>query len=99
MSEENHFSNFNAIVFETRLDEIMDSVEGEILEAVRAYPPMNSAHEGFAVLKEEVDELWDHVKVKPKNRDLGMMRVEAIQVAAMALRFAIEICDEERGRK
>lgn len=59
----------------------------------------NSAHEGYAVLLEEVDELWGHVKTNQKRRDLGAMRKEAIQVAAMALRFAAECCDEVTGRK
>lgn len=69
------------------------------LNAAMVWPAMNSAHEGYGVLLEEVDELWSHVKTKQKKRDLGAMRKEAIQVAAMAVRFAIEICNEERGRK
>lgn len=71
----------------------------EATNAKEKWPPFNSAHEGFAVLKEEVDELWDHVKVKQKKRDLAAMKKEAIQVAAMALRFASECCSEEVGRK
>lgn len=59
----------------------------------------NSAHEGFAVALEEVDELWEHVKTKQPNRDLSAMRKEAIQAAAMFLRFAAECCDERRGRR
>jgi hypothetical protein len=42
--------------------------------ATTAWPPFNSAHEGFAVLKEEVDELWDHVKTNQKRRDIEAMR-------------------------
>ena len=53
----------------------------------------------FTVLHEEVDELWDHVKTKPSRRMLSDMRAEAIQVAAMALRFVVDICNEERGRR
>jgi NTP pyrophosphatase (non-canonical NTP hydrolase) len=67
--------------------------------AIENWPPFNSAHEGYAVLAEEVDELWQHVKTNQKRRDLRDMRKEAIQVAAMALRFAIEVCNDDRGRK
>lgn len=78
---------------------ITDLVTEEVLSAMDNWPPFNSAHEGFAVLKEEVDELWDHVKTNQKHRNLFAMKDEAVQVAAMAVRFAIEICNEESGRK
>lgn len=71
----------------------------ELARAVKAWPPFNSAHEGLAVLQEEVKELADHVYMNQKKRDLAAMRKEALQVAAMALRFAAEVCDETRGRK
>lgn len=45
-----------------------------------------SHHEGFAILKEEVDELWD--EVKKDNHEAAVY--EAVQVAAMALRFVAE---------
>lgn len=71
----------------------------EVRQAVERWPPFNSAHEGYGVLLEEVDELWQHVRTNQKKRDLAAMRKEAIQVAAMALRFAAEVCDEMGGRK
>lgn len=72
----------------------------EIYRATKilGFPPFNSAHEGFAILLEEVDELKAHVWVNQKKRNVVEMRKEAIQVAAMALRFAAEVCDEEKGR-
>jgi hypothetical protein len=60
---------------------------------VSAYPDFHSAHEGYAVLLEEVEELWAEVKKSPKKRDPDAMRTEAIQVAAMALRFLIDVCE------
>lgn len=83
----------------TELDTVLASIKAELAEVMVKWPPMNSAHEGYGVLLEEVDELWDHVKTKQKNRDLTAMKKEAVQVAAMAIRFAIEVCNEERGRK
>lgn len=72
----------------------------EAIRAHKAWPrSASSAHEAYAILLEEVDELWDHVKTKQSKRDLEAMRKEAIQVAAMALRFAVDVIDEGRGRE
>lgn len=67
--------------------------------AMREWPPYNSSHEGIGLLEEEFKELKDHVFSKQKDRDLEAMRKEAIHVAAVALRFAAELCSEERGRR
>lgn len=80
-------------------NQTLSEVYREIASARENWPSLYNAHEGFAVLLEEVDELKGHVWTKQKNRDLAAMRKEAIQVAATAVRFAMEVCDEERGRK
>lgn len=69
------------------MQKIMQEVLDELDDACKKFPPFNSAHEGFAVLQEEVDELWQEVKHGTKVRE----REEAIQVAAMALRFLLDI--------
>lgn len=79
--------------------DLLREITKEHAEAADRWPPMNSAHEGYAVLAEEMDELWQHVKTKQSKRDLSAMKKEAIQVAAMALRFAMDVCNETRGRK
>lgn len=56
----------------------------ELVRARRKFPrPFASAHEGYAVLREEVDELWSCVK----HDDVQGARREAVQVLAMAIRF------------
>lgn len=81
------------------LVQIAESATHEAANGRAKWGPFNSAHEGFAILKEEVDELWDCVKLNQGRRDLRQMQREAIQVAAMAMRFAMEVCDEEKGRR
>lgn len=76
---------------ETRLARARQLILKE-LDRAMVWPPMNSAHEGYAVLAEEVDELWDHVKVKQGSRNIPEMTYEAVQVATMALRFIIDVC-------
>ena len=67
--------------------EAVEKTLAELRSARTKFPArFNSKHEGFSVLREEVDELWEAV------RDLEGTdaRAEAIQVAAMAIRFIVE---------
>lgn len=76
----------------------INDVAIECMSARAKWAPFHSAHEGFAVALEEVDELWEHVKCKQSKRDLDAMRHEAIQAAAMFTAFAAECCGEKSGR-
>lgn len=67
--------------------------------AVDAWPSMNSAHEGYGVLAEEVAELFDEVRLKQSKRTVEAMRKECLDVAAMAIRMAVEVCKEPVIRK
>jgi hypothetical protein len=69
----------------------------EAREAELKFGPMTSPHQGYALILEELDELWDHVKQKEGKRDLNRMRDEAIQVAAMALCFVADLCGEDNA--
>lgn len=82
------------------LAEVLREVGEEVAKAEAAWPPMNSAHEGFGVIYEEFNvELAAHIWTNQNKRDLDAMRKEAVQVAAMAVRFVRDVCDAGRGRK
>lgn len=73
-----------------RIVPVYKDVADELARARRKFPgAQNSPHEGWAVIQEEVDELWDDVKA---NASRGQMRKEAIQIAAMAVRFIEDLC-------
>jgi hypothetical protein len=80
----------------------MSAIEDIAAELVRArgkHPDsFHSPHEGFAVLAEEVDDLWDEVKLQTDERSFAKMRKEAVQIGAMALRFIEDVCDSRRGK-
>ncbi len=77
-----------------RLARTIEEAAAELLRAMSRYGPMASAHEGFAVIFEELDELKAEVWKSPAKRDPGAMRQEAVQLAAMALRFLYDVCGE-----
>lgn len=75
-------------------DQAAEDVEVECLKAMAKFPSFNTAHEGYAVLLEEMDELWAEVKKKQgASGRPEAIRKEAIQVAAMALRLIIDCTD------
>ena len=64
-------------------------VRAEYLRAADKFPAFHSPHEGYAVILEELDELWDEVKANKGRRPAAIK--EATQVAAMALRYLIDL--------
>lgn len=72
--------------------EVMVDVMKELMRAVMKHGPQKSPHEGYAVLLEEVDELWDEIKRDGGGRNAAA-RAEAIQIAAMAIRYVIDNID------
>lgn len=73
----------------------LNEIDREVKHARSLHPkPFNSSHEGYAVLIEEVDELWDEVRKPRHARDLVNMRREAIQIAAVAVRFVEDLLEK-----
>lgn len=71
------------------MEDIIKEVIDELKSAEAKFPPFNSAHEGWAILFEEVEELWEAVRLKDSEERNKKMYDEAVQVAAMGLRFLL----------
>lgn len=75
-----------------QLDKACNAVYNEVIRAKGMFPEnFVNQHEGYAVLLEEVDELWDEIKKNQKVYDLDKQRKEATQAAAMLMRFLVEL--------
>lgn len=84
--------------FTARVDEALRLIREEMLQASKVHGGFRTMHEGYAVMLEEVDEVWD--EVRRGNRIAASS--EALQAAAMALRFVIDFgswSDSEKPRK
>ncbi len=71
----------------TTQEEWLETIAEELSRARVLFPNFHSGHEGYAVIKEELDELWEDVR----KDNIAGARAEAIQVAAMAVRFIMDL--------
>ena len=75
----------------------VDDMMAELARARTKFPtPFHSPHEGWAILMEEVEELKREAFWGVPADRRALMRKEAIQCAAMALRFVEDCCDTEQ---
>lgn len=77
----------------SKLSTILDDIAEEVRSAESKFPPFNSGHEGYAVIKEELDELWEEIKNNKRPGTYDRQRKEAIQVGAMAVRYLLMLED------
>jgi hypothetical protein len=67
--------------------EVLDLLSKE-LEERRS---MLTMHDAYAKVLEELDELWDEIKLPANKRSLKAIRSEASQVAVRAIRLMIDL--------
>jgi NTP pyrophosphatase (non-canonical NTP hydrolase) len=66
-------------------------VKAELKRARQQHGPILSVHEGYAVILEELDEVWDEVKKKTSEQNLNNLFKELVQVSAMAQKMAEDV--------
>lgn len=75
-----------------KLEIALDDVKQEVLRAKAIYKnDFVNQHEAYAVILEEVDELWAEIKKNQKVYDLQEQKKEAKQAAAMLVRLMVEL--------
>lgn len=63
-------------------------IEKELQKAKFRFPEkINSYHEAYAILLEEVDEFWEEVKKNENERSKKQLSLEILQVATVAIRI------------
>lgn len=77
-----------------KIQRFLDAIRDENVAVYKRHGIFHGAHEGWAVIYEELDELWDEVRRKRSARDQDNMYRECVQIAAMAMKFALELCDK-----
>ncbi len=73
--------------YSEKVEAALAMIREELFSAVEKFPEMHSAHEGYAVILEEVDEMWTEVKHGAPDDAL----TECVQVGAMAVRFLVDV--------
>ena len=86
------------VAYSNQIEARAEEFAAELFRARAKFAPMASAHEGYAVILEELDELWDIVKQKQTERDYAALRKETVQLGAMVLAFLVEIVDAGNRR-
>jgi hypothetical protein len=66
-------------------------VKKELKSPREEHGSIKSLHEGYAILLEEIDEFWEHVRQKRNNRDHNKILHELTQIGAMAQAIAEDI--------
>ena len=90
------------VVADFRMSGIARAVKliiGEYNQTITRNDPLESSYEGWALIKQEVDELWAEIKKGKLNGSQEELQREAVQISAMAMRFVVELCLEEKLSK
>lgn len=69
------------------VQQVLDAIRNEVRRAAHLHAPMHSGHEAYAVIKEEFEEMWNDIKID----DIAHAQKEALQIAAMCVRFIVDV--------
>lgn len=82
-----------------RLSRVQKLVKDEYDKAVLLNKKFNSPHEGLAVIEDQFEDLKKEVFKTYLTRERGKMQSQAVQVAAMAIRFIVDCTMRKRDNR
>jgi hypothetical protein len=88
---------------QAKIEHALEEVRMELIAAYENFPDFRSAHEGVAIIDEEYEEFknaayWPHKQLdKYGNLKFDAEEDEATQLAAMAVRYMVDICYNEEA--
>ena len=74
------------------VNEALQAIKSEFERSNKLYKSFNSNHEAYAVILEELDEVWDEIKKSKEVTGNEAMKKELIQVGAMVVKFLDNLC-------
>lgn len=88
---------FLSELYSVPIDIVARGIREERKRARGRFPVFNSAHEGYAVLLEDFDELWEEIKADHNGDRAKMIAEDATRVGATGLRLLVDIWGAELG--
>ena len=81
-------------ILEERLSNILEEAKSEIVFIATTYNNFNSPHEGYAIILEELDELWSEIKKGSSERNPIEMENECKRIIAAVTCFMLYCCQD-----
>jgi len=72
-------------------EEAIGRILMEYDRATKMHGPFANSHTGYAVILEELEELWAEIKKRRHERSVEELTKEATQVGAMVVRFMVDL--------
>lgn len=70
---------------------MMNDVAAELTRVRSAQKPVNSAHEAYGLISEELAEFFEEVRKKREHRSPQRMHDELMQIATICIRSATDL--------
>uniref|UniRef100_A0A6M3IMA6 Uncharacterized protein n=1 Tax=viral metagenome TaxID=1070528 RepID=A0A6M3IMA6_9ZZZZ len=95
--KEEDASDRDLIQFIGSSNKVLGDVVLEAYASGQENGPYHSAHEAYADLLQQMDQIKEHVWTLPSSRDLLMMEREVQHLASACLRMILDVCQQGKN--